>query len=111
MKLPVCFGDRVDIQQAVFAALGGRLRTPAMHALTVDAAVDHHMRDMQPKRPEFTRHALRDHPQPCFCSGEMREAGFATQARRRAREDHRAAAKRRKTPRGFPTDQKTADGP
>ena len=65
---------------------------------------------VQPERPELARHALRDHPQAGFRGGEVCEAGFAAQARRRAREDHRPPAERRETPGCFPAGEKAAEG-
>ena len=45
--MPVGFGDRVDAEQAVLAALLDRLRAARDQAVPVDAAVDHDMRDME----------------------------------------------------------------
>src|SRR5204862_4171486 len=85
------FGDRIDAEQAVLAALLKKLRPAADEALAVDTAVDHHVRDMHAQRPELARHALRDHAQPGLGDGELGKSRFAAQAARRTGEDHRAA--------------------
>src|SRR5262245_9655453 len=59
VQMPVGVGDRVDPEQAVLTALGGKLRGAVQQALTGDAAVDHDVCDMQARRTELARHALR----------------------------------------------------
>jgi hypothetical protein len=40
------FGNRIDVQHAILAPLFNNLRSKGAQALTVDAAVDDHVRDM-----------------------------------------------------------------
>lgn len=58
MDLPVGFGDRIDPEQTVVAALGGELRRAAQEALACDAAVDDDMRDMKSPRGPNSRAML-----------------------------------------------------
>ena len=71
VNLPIDFGDRIDVQHAILAALCDRLRSKCAQALAVDATIDDHVRDMDTLRPVFARHTLRDHPQTCLGRGEL----------------------------------------
>src|SRR5262245_61135828 len=59
MDVPKGFGNCVDPEQAVLAALLDARRGKLAEAL----AVDDHMRDMDAEPPVLPRHALCDHPQ------------------------------------------------
>jgi len=105
MDLPVGLGDRLDAEQTVFAALGHDLWPSAAQAVTVDAAVDDNVGNVEAERPEFARHALRDHAQPRLGGRKLREACLAAQTTRRPREDHRAPPERRQSPYRLAPDQ------
>src|SRR5437870_2039721 len=72
VELPIGFGDRLDPEQTVLTAFFDDLRPSLAQAVAVDAAVDHHMRDMHAVRPIFPCHALGDRPQPRLGGREMR---------------------------------------
>src|SRR5262245_11969498 len=109
MDIPIGLGDGLDAEQTVLATFLAQGRRPAEQPIAVDAAIDHHMRDVNPERPVLPRHALRDHAQAGLCGGEVRKARLAVQAGGGAGEDDRAAAERRKSPRRLAADQKAAE--
>jgi hypothetical protein len=106
MDSPISVGDGIDAKQAVLAAFRGQIWHPAEQPITLDPAINHNVRDVNAERAVLARHALRDHPQPCFRGGEVRKSWLASHARGSAREDDRAAAERRQAPRRLPANQK-----
>src|SRR5262249_48530774 len=104
MQLPIGFGDRLDAEQAVLAALFDDARQTRAQSVAVDAAVNHPVRDMQSVRPILPCHALRDRAQSGFGGGEMRKARLAAQARRSAGEDQCAAPQRHEAARRLASD-------
>jgi hypothetical protein len=109
VNLPIDFGNRIDVQHAILAALFDDLRSKCAQALAVDAAVDDHVRDMDALGSVFSRHALCDHAQTGLGRREVSIARLAAQACRGPGEDDRAAAERDESPRGFAPDQKAAE--
>src|SRR5947209_12516758 len=69
VDVPVGLGDCIDAEQSVLAALLQQARSTPKQTLAMYAAIDHGMRDMEPERPVFARHALRDHAQARFGGG------------------------------------------
>src|SRR3984893_8187875 len=108
MNLPVSFRNGFDVEQPVLAALADGFGA-ATQTLAIDTAVNHDVRHMDPGRPVFARHALRDHAQAGLGSGELRVNGLAAKARGCAGEDHRSAAERKEPPRRFTPHQKAAE--
>jgi hypothetical protein len=82
VNLPIDFGNRIDVQHAVLAALVDDLS--CTQALAVDAAVDDHVRDMDALGSVFSCHALCDHAQTGLGRREVSIARLAAQACRGA---------------------------
>jgi hypothetical protein len=59
MQLPVAFGDRIRLEQAVNAARAGPLRRHSSQPVAVNAAIDYHVRDVHALRPILAGEALR----------------------------------------------------
>src|SRR5262249_49858485 len=109
IHMPVRVGNCFDSKQTILAALLDRFGAAAAQAVTVDAAIDHDVCDVNAERAIFARHALRNHAQPGFSGGELGDAGLATQASRCAGEEHRAAAKRHEAACCFASHQKATE--
>jgi hypothetical protein len=92
MDVPIGFGDGIDAKQAVLASLLEQVRCSADQPLPFNAAIDHHMRDVETLRPEFAGHTLRKHPQTRLRRGKMRKTRFPTQASGCARENKGSTA-------------------
>ena len=74
-------------------------------------AVDHHMADMEPHRPELARHGLGQRPERVLGAGKGGEARAAPYARRRAGEQDGAAAAGRHAPRRLAPGEETREAP
>src|SRR5271165_2362918 len=96
--------DRLGIEHAV--GLVGGLRS----ARAADAAVDHHMGDVDAGGRKLARHALGKPAQRELAHGEGRRLCIAFHARGRAGEDDGAALVRQHAPRRLLPDQKGAVG-
>src|SRR5712692_9698054 len=109
MEVPVCLGYRFDAEQAVLASFADDFRATVTQAIAVDAAVDDGVCNMDAPWAVIARHALREHAQAGLGSGEMREAGLAAHAARRAGEQDRAASQRHQVARRLATHQESAE--
>src|SRR5437016_14566126 len=76
MDVPVRFGDRIDAEHAVLAALGGAFGVAGADAIAIDRAVDDDMRDMDAGGAEVAGHALRDGALARLGRGAIRVAGL-----------------------------------
>src|SRR5258708_29032138 len=94
MDVPVILRDGVDAEEAVLAAVPHPRRAAAAQTVAVDAAVDHHMGDVNAGGAVFASHALRDHAQPSLGGREMRKSRLAADAGGGAGEYDGAAAER-----------------
>lgn len=114
VNLPIGLGDSVDVEEPVISPFAEHLRPGFSEAFAIYATVDDRMRDMNSKRPIFSRHALADHSQAGLRRRELGKSRFAAQARGGARENHRAPSKWNKTARRLAADKEaaeTADAP
>ncbi|SDG16955.1 hypothetical protein SAMN05216466_102351 [Paraburkholderia phenazinium] len=59
MEMPIGVGDLGRLEQAILPAFGNPVRRRRTQALAVDAAIDHHMRNMDILRPKLARETLR----------------------------------------------------
>src|ERR1700730_19221633 len=81
MNLPVRFRNGFDVKQPILAALEDGFWAAAAQTLAIDTAVNHDVRHIDPGRPVFARHALRDHAQAGLGSGGLRVTGLDAKAR------------------------------
>ena len=81
VNLPIDFGNRIDVQHAVLAALVDDLRSKCAQALAIDAAVDDYVRDMDALGSVFARHPLCDHARTGLGRREVSIARLAAQAK------------------------------
>jgi hypothetical protein len=102
-EVEVACRDGVGVEQGIGAVGGLRASRAA------DAAIDHHMGDMDALGAEFAGHALRQPAQGELAHGERRRLGIALDACRRAREQDGAAAARQHAARRFLRYQEAAE--
>src|SRR5580700_4103841 len=91
MDVPKSVGDRVDTEEAILATIFDQCRNQIAQTIAIDAAIHHHVRDMDAEWSVLARHALRDHAKAGLGGGEMREPRLAADAGRSASEDDGAA--------------------
>ena len=102
-------GDRKGIDQSILALGAHEIGKFFARIGAVDDTIDHHMRNMDPLRPEFPCETLRDGAQGGFGGGEAGEGRPRAQGGRRPGKKHSAFAFRQHTAHSFPPDEKTAE--
>src|SRR6185369_4453280 len=110
MQLEVDLGDRFEIEESVRTCLGYAVRSARAQAFTVDAAVDHHVGDVDPSWPELAGEGLTHRSQPGFGGGEAREGWFAAQGCRRTGEEQRALMAGQEAAYHFSTEHEAGEG-
>ena len=103
--MPVGFGDGDWVQQAVGRPLLLEMSVP----LRTDLTVNDDMGDMDPFRPQFSRHGLRQRTEAEFSDRQIGEARSAAQRCRRAGEEDGAATRLQHRPRRASPDQEAAE--
>jgi len=102
-------GDRARIDQSILAFGAHEIGKSFARIGAVNDTIDHHMRNMDPLRPEFPCETLRDGAQGGFGGGEVGEGRPRAQGGRRPGKKHSAFAFRQHTAHSFPPDEKTAE--
>src|SRR5580704_4896369 len=108
MDVPIGVGNCIDAEKAVLATILDQCWHPIAQTIAIDAAIHHHVRDVDAEGPVLARHALRDHAKASLGGREMREPRHTAQTPRSAREDNGAAPERRQSARCLAADQKAA---